>query len=167
MSSIIPKQAPEVFCKKKVFFEISQNSQENTCARDSFLTKLKKSLWHGCFSVKFEKFLRTPFLKNNSGRLLLIRFCENSAKESYIYGHVWDTKIRFTFPVLCIYEIYVKIKINLNSYFHTSLWYLKRPCEGPKGLHKTLWDSTQKCEVKMYVEFFSSSGIGWEGLIDW
>ena len=25
---------------KKVFFEISQNSQENTCARDSFLIKL-------------------------------------------------------------------------------------------------------------------------------
>ena len=26
------KQQPEVFCKKKVFLEISQNSQENTCA---------------------------------------------------------------------------------------------------------------------------------------
>ena len=25
---------------KKVFIEISQNSQENTCARDSFLIKL-------------------------------------------------------------------------------------------------------------------------------
>ena len=30
------KQPPEVFCKKKVFLGISQNSQENTCARDSF-----------------------------------------------------------------------------------------------------------------------------------
>ena len=26
---------------KKVFLEISQNSQENTCARDSFLIKLQ------------------------------------------------------------------------------------------------------------------------------
>ena len=26
---------------KKVFFEISQHSQENTCARDSFLIKLQ------------------------------------------------------------------------------------------------------------------------------
>ena len=28
-------------------------------------------------------------------------------------------------------------KINLNFYFHTSLWCLKRFCEGLKGLHKT------------------------------
>ena len=30
-----------MFCKKKVFFEISQNSQENTCAWASFLIKLQ------------------------------------------------------------------------------------------------------------------------------
>ena len=30
-----------------------------------------------------------------------------------------------------------KEKINLNFYFHTSLWCLKRFCEGLKGLHKT------------------------------
>ena len=54
---------------KKVFLEISQNSQENTCARVSFLIKLqarpstllKKRLWHRCFPVNFENFLRTPF----------------------------------------------------------------------------------------------------------
>ena len=34
------KQTPEVFCKK-VFLEISQNSQKNTCARAYFLIKLK------------------------------------------------------------------------------------------------------------------------------
>ena len=28
-------------------------------------------LWHGCFPVNFVKFLRTPFLQNTSGRLLL------------------------------------------------------------------------------------------------
>ena len=33
---------PDVFCKK-LFLEISQNSQENTCARVSFLTKLQAS----------------------------------------------------------------------------------------------------------------------------
>ena len=32
---------PDVLCKKKVFLEISQNSQESTCARVSFLIKLK------------------------------------------------------------------------------------------------------------------------------
>ena len=52
--------------------------QENTCARDSFLitlqafaTLLKKSLWHRCFPVNFEKFLRTSFLQSTSERMLL------------------------------------------------------------------------------------------------
>ena len=35
------KQSPEVFYEKKVFLEISQNSQENTCARASILIKLQ------------------------------------------------------------------------------------------------------------------------------
>ena len=54
---------------KKVFFEISQNSQENTCASVSFsirrpqpTTLWKKKLCHRCFLVNFVKFLRTPFL---------------------------------------------------------------------------------------------------------
>ena len=56
------KQPSEVFCKK-VFLEVSQNSQENTCARVSFLPAalLKKRLWHRCFPVIFVKFLKTPF----------------------------------------------------------------------------------------------------------
>ena len=64
---------------KKVFLEISQNSQENTCARVSFLiqlqgspaTLLKKRLWHRCFPVNFAKFLRTPFLTEYIRWLLL------------------------------------------------------------------------------------------------
>ena len=63
------------FSVKKVFLEISQNPQENSCARVSFLiTKLpqpatlfKKKLWYRCFPVNFAKFLRTFFLKNTSG----------------------------------------------------------------------------------------------------
>ena len=31
----VQKQSPEVFYKKKVFLEISQNSHKNICARDS------------------------------------------------------------------------------------------------------------------------------------
>ena len=67
------------YSAKNVFSEISQNSQENTCARVSFLIKLqarsatvlKKGLWHRCFPVNFAKFLRTPFLQNTLRRLLL------------------------------------------------------------------------------------------------
>ena len=32
----------------------------------------KKRLWHGCVSVNFAKFLRIPFLQNNSGLQLLL-----------------------------------------------------------------------------------------------
>ena len=34
-------------------------------------TLLKKRLWHRCFPLNFEKFLRKGFLQNTSGRLLL------------------------------------------------------------------------------------------------
>ena len=58
---------------KKVFLEISQNSQESTCARVSFFNNvadlrpkackfIKKRLWHRYFLVKFAKFLRTPLV---------------------------------------------------------------------------------------------------------
>ena len=62
---------------KKVFLEISQSLQENTCARISFLIKLKPAtllktrLWYRCFPVNFVKLSRTLFLQNTSGRLLL------------------------------------------------------------------------------------------------
>ena len=54
---------------KKVFLEISQNSQENSCARVSFLivvglraaSLLRKRLYHRCFPVNFVKFVRTLF----------------------------------------------------------------------------------------------------------
>ena len=56
-----------------MFLEISQNSQENNCARVSFFIKLQ-GLWHRCFPGNFAKFLRTTFSQNNSGRLLLFLF---------------------------------------------------------------------------------------------
>ena len=54
---------------KKVFLEILQNLQKNTCARVSFL--MKKKLWHRCFPVNFVKFLRTPFFIEHLWWLLL------------------------------------------------------------------------------------------------
>ena len=36
-------------------------------------TIIKKRLWHRCFPGNLAKFLRTPFLQNTSGRLLLFR----------------------------------------------------------------------------------------------
>ena len=58
---------------RKAFLEILQNSQQNTCTRDS-ITLVEKRLWHRCFRVNFAKFLRTPFLTEHfwetaSGRI--------------------------------------------------------------------------------------------------
>ena len=71
--------------QEKACLEISQNSQGRTCARASFLIKLrlktcnfirpavllKKKLWHRCFLVNFAKFLRTLFLQKTRRRLFL------------------------------------------------------------------------------------------------
>ena len=47
----------------------------NTVAGLRPVTLLKRRLWHNDFPVKFVKFLRTPFLQNTSGRLLLFFSC--------------------------------------------------------------------------------------------
>ena len=47
-----------------------------------------------------------------------------------------------------ISESCIKIKINLNFYFHISLGCLKKFYEGLKGRHKTFWGTTKKCENK-------------------
>ena len=62
--------------RPEVLLELSQNSQENTCARVSFLIKLpttllKKRLWHTCFPVNFVKFPRILFLTEHLWWLLL------------------------------------------------------------------------------------------------
>ena len=55
-----------------------------------FLVKLQTSspakmrLWHRCFPVNFAKFLRTPFLRSTSGRLLL----------QFVILHFKDLKFR-------------------------------------------------------------------------
>ena len=41
---------------------------------------IKKETQHSCFPVNFAKFLRTPFLQNTSGRLLLRSSIENKGQ---------------------------------------------------------------------------------------
>ena len=60
---------------KKVVFRNLTKFAENTSATVSFLSKVQASgkRYYGtrCFPVNFVKFLRTLFLRNTSGRLLL------------------------------------------------------------------------------------------------
>ena len=60
-----------MFYEKKFFLKISQNSQENTCAKVFFLNKVP-GLWHRNFSGNSSQLLRAPFLGNTYARLLLI-----------------------------------------------------------------------------------------------
>ena len=53
----MPEAATGGVLRKKVFFKMSQSSQETPVPEET--------------SVNFAKFLRTSFLQNNSGRLLL------------------------------------------------------------------------------------------------
>ena len=65
----VKKQPPAVFCRKGVLRNFAKFTGKRLCF--SPVTLLKKSPWHRCFPVNFAKFLRTPFLQNTSGRLLM------------------------------------------------------------------------------------------------
>ena len=96
---------------KKVFLGISQNSQENICARVSFLIKLqarplallKKRLWQMCFTVNFAKFLRTPFLAEHLCWLFLYRFnyCLIACFNSWIFVSTPNFKKATCFSATC------------------------------------------------------------------
>ena len=62
LDAVSTEAAGQRCSEKKVFLEISQNSQENTCAKVSFLIKLQVEAWHWCFPVNLKKFLRKPIL---------------------------------------------------------------------------------------------------------
>ena len=64
---------------KKMFLEILQNPQKNTCTCLFFHkvtglrpgTLLKNKLWHRCFPVNFARFVKIPFLTEHVRWLLL------------------------------------------------------------------------------------------------
>ena len=87
---------------KKVFLEISQNSQENTCTRVSFLVKLQDSG------------LRTPFLQNTSGRLLL--------KEAPVQEYRFD-KVAVLKPVALLKKrLHLIFTMKISKFFRTAIF---------------------------------------------
>ena len=77
---VLRRSSHRRYSVKKLFLEIWQNSQENTCARVSFFNKvaslrpatlLKKRLWHRRVPVNFAKFLKIPFFIEHLWWLLL------------------------------------------------------------------------------------------------
>ena len=73
-------------------------------------TLLKKRLWHGCFPVNFAKFLRTPFLQNTSGRLLLRN--EASGEDLKIFGSL--TSLMHTIEAYLLPWLLLKYFISNN-----------------------------------------------------
>ena len=72
---------------KKVFLEISQNSQENTCARGFFLPE---SLWHRRFPVNFAKISKNTFVTENLRWLLLHAISVNTKNEEKKLGSTYQ-----------------------------------------------------------------------------
>ena len=78
----IKKQLQEVFCKKRCSQKFRKIHGKAPVPEPLSTTLLKKRLWHRCFPVNFEKFLRAPYLQNTSGRLLqhILKPLEREAK---------------------------------------------------------------------------------------
>ena len=69
---LTPEAVTQRCSVRKVFLEISQNSQENTFAKVSFLIKLQALFsFSSCFPVNFAKLLRTPSVTEHLRCLLL------------------------------------------------------------------------------------------------
>ena len=64
----MPEASTGGVLRKKMFFKMSQNSQETAVPEEA--------------TVSFAKFLKAPFLQNNSGRLLLkCGHCNDEARD--------------------------------------------------------------------------------------
>ena len=117
-----------------MILEISENSQENTCARVSFLvpglrpaTLLKKKLWCRCFTVNFAKFLRKLFLQDTSVWLLLasynklviryydIFFCQVNLAMNHSLTKQTNTFSKKTNCTEKMHEIFSKLTIKTSG----------------------------------------------------
>ena len=85
-SRITRSSPPEVFCEKGVLRNFSKFTGKH----------LRQRLWYRCFSVNFEKFLRTPFLTEHLRWLLLNHLCYSILRKAgkklshvteYIYNY--------------------------------------------------------------------------------
>ena len=69
---------------------MSYRSSHPKCSvRKGVLRKFARA-WHRCFPMNFEKFLRTPFLKNTSWRMLLDLALSTEIQNTSQYTRKWD-----------------------------------------------------------------------------
>ena len=78
------------WCVKKVFLEISQKSQENTCLRVSFLIKLQAKAYN--------------FIKNETlAQVFSCEFCEISKKTFFHRSHLVAASIKCSSRYICLF----------------------------------------------------------------
>ena len=104
---------------KKLFVQISQNSQENICTGVCFqpTTLLKKRIRHMCFSKNFTKSLRTPFCITTANG----SFCTIDLTKLELVNQIpiyWTMQHK---KLMCILRYYLSF-FFLN--LHLSRWYL-------------------------------------------
>ena len=58
---------------KKIFLKVSQNSQENTCARVSFLIKLQTAALTQVFSCEFSEVFKNTFFHGTKVSAFVVR----------------------------------------------------------------------------------------------
>ena len=101
---------------KKMFLKISENSQENTCAKVSFSVKsqaqacnfIKKEAVTQVFSREFCETFKNTFLKGHLRWLLLILYITFSSPCCYLRSHdivsVNDFCIKLNYVLICDME---------------------------------------------------------------
>ena len=88
---------------KKIFLNISQNSQENTAPA----TLLQNRLWHRCFPVNLAKFLRTPFVIEHLRCLPPNRYKSCNLYFPHFVGQLYfEVHVDITYIALDYTEIY-------------------------------------------------------------
>ena len=102
---------------KKVFLKISQNSQENTCARVSFL---KKRPWHKRFLVNFTKFLGAPIFIEHLWWMLL-DFRERDRGGCRNKFELKLKSVRFAFNIFKLTNVMRWLKIWWDFHFGTNI----------------------------------------------
>ena len=87
-----------------MFLKILENTQESTCSTFSFLmsfqacglrpaTQLKKRLWHRCFPVILQNFLRTSFFIKHLWWLLFF----------WVLSYWWDLNLVLSISEFCCF----------------------------------------------------------------
>ena len=110
----------------------------------SFVASL--SLWLVSFCASWKHQKTRTFLKTNSTNGVSRKFFSN-------FGINWEVLVSIN-PSRPDPGIE---KTKLNFYIHASLWCLIRFHEGFKGLHKTFWGITTKCENKKINFYFNTT----------